>query len=104
MERVQQREGHPQGTKEGNGGPFLEEEQVSSCSVGRWKRRLGSCGHPRLWAGHGYISVGNQETLTAMPWDVLHFMKPLVDMNPHPVDEEEEERQAGDSQGNLGDK
>ncbi|XP_032261614.1 potassium channel subfamily K member 10 isoform X2 [Phoca vitulina] len=33
-----------------------------------------------------------------MTWDVLHFMKPLMDMNPHPVDDDEEEQQAGDYQ------
>lgn len=44
MERVQQREGHPQGTKEGNGGPCLEEEQVSSCPGGMWEDEGGKEG------------------------------------------------------------
>lgn len=54
MESVQQREGHPQDTKEGSRSPCLEEEQVFSCSVAMW----GDEGGKEGWGLVGTLESG----------------------------------------------
>lgn len=73
----------------------MEKEQVFSCSVGMWGDEGGKEGWSLTgtidWAVRAWIYFHrNQEPLRVVTWDVLHFMKPLMGMNPHLVDEEEE--------------